>query len=400
MARVTRKELNECIAEAIASYIREGWEDDVVNAALKDKGSKAAAQFMKDFSDEKSGDSKKEKKEAWTSRVKEMDYDELVNIKKSNPTTSAAFIAANSELCARNEILKDKKDILSGEMIMPYGWEFNEEGYPVRKHIMKNDPSAWMPSGLSSRAVGGASSSEVEECISEAIARVLKEDVLPQSYFDDYIDSLDLDNPNRKKTAAERAFEKDAEKDAKAKEEDDEKLAAAEVADAAVETDEEGNAVAKAPVDVATYVKSADYVELFNCEKNELANGRKGSALQRAAKAELMARNRVVNDNTDIKQGKNESDDAYLARVKQISLAYKQAIESGEIYGDYGFTFDENGYPMRKHLFNNEYVDNVDMSNAVKANFHMLKNRMSAKGGRYPKTAFEPEIGMQDASWA
>ena len=366
MARVTRKELNECIAEAIASYIREGWEDDVVNAALNDP--RAAAQFMKDFKDEKGGTSAKEKKEAWASRVKEMSYKELENVLKTNPKGTGAYAAAISELTARKEILKDKKDILSGEMIMPYGWEFDEDGYPMRKHLMKNDSSAWSPSGLSSR--GMVSNGELEECISEAIARVLKEDVLPQSYFDDYIDSLELDNPNRKKTAAERAFEKDAEKDAKAKEKDDEKLAAAAAAEAPVEDDEEGNEdSAKSSNGAYAEVRGMSYGEL----QDILNNNKRGTAIFRAATREKMDRDAILKD--------------------------KQDILNGEIVMPYGWAFDENGYPMRKHLFNNEYVDNVDMSNSTKANFHMLKNRMSARGGRDPKTAYKPEIGMQDASW-
>lgn len=352
MARVTRKELNECIAEAIANYIREGWEDDVVNAALNDP--RAASQFMKDFKDEKGGTSAKEKKEAWATRVKEMSYKELEKVLKTNPKGTGAYAAAISELTTRKEILKDKKDILSGEMIMPYGWEFDEDGYPMRKHLMKNDSSAWSPSGLSSR--GMVSNGELEECISEAIARVLRED-----WADDIVNAALNDKKARK------AFEKDKKKEDDAEAADDAKTAAAAAAEAPVEDDEEGNEdSAKSSNGAYAEVRGMSYGEL----QDILNNNKRGTAIFRAATREKMDRDAILKD--------------------------KQDILNGEIVMPYGWAFDEKGYPFRTHQFNDEYVDRVDISNSNGTNFHWLKPNMNVHGDEIGDKAGQ---GTPDANW-
>ena len=87
-------------------------------------------------------------------------------------------------------------------------------------------------------------------------------------------------------------------------------------------------------------------------------------------------------------------------RVNKI-LADKDDILNGEIIMPYGWKFDENGYPVRAHEFKPRDVgsDIVDITNSNGTNFHWLKTPMSAKGGKNPKYADDPEVGMQNADW-
>lgn len=161
MAKVTEKELNECIAEAISQVLKEDWEDDIVNAAMNDKRAKAA--FNKDkkkeddaeaaddaknaaadandaavVDDEEGGDEVVTSSNGAYSDVRDLSYEELKNLLKTNKRGTAIFRAATRELMDRNAILKDKNDILNGELVMPYGWKFDEKGYPVRTHEFKH----------------------------------------------------------------------------------------------------------------------------------------------------------------------------------------------------------------------------------------------------------------------
>lgn len=161
MAKVTKKELNECIAEAISQVLKEDWEDDIVNAAMNDKRAKAA--FKKDkkkeddaeaaddaknaaadandapvADDEEGGEEAAAASNGAYSDVRGLSYEELKNILQTNKRGTAIFRAATRELMDRNAILKDKNDILNGELVMPYGWKFDEKGYPVRTHEFKH----------------------------------------------------------------------------------------------------------------------------------------------------------------------------------------------------------------------------------------------------------------------
>ena len=165
MAKVTEKELNECIAEAISQVLKEDWVDDIVNAAKNDKKAKAA--FNKDkkkeddaeaaddaknaaadandaavVDDEEGGDEVVTSSNGTYSDVRDLSYEELKNLLKTNKRGTAIFRAATRELMDRNAILKDKNDILNGELVMPYGWKFDEKGYPVRTHEFKHADGA------------------------------------------------------------------------------------------------------------------------------------------------------------------------------------------------------------------------------------------------------------------
>ena len=163
MAKVSNKELNECIAEAISQVIREDWEDDVVNAALNDK--KARKAFDKDkkkeddaeeadderieTSAENNAAQDDDEEEVPTNTevgdVRSMSYQELKDLLSTSKRGTAIFRAATRELMDRDAILADKKDILSGEIVKPYGWDFDENGYPIRTHeFKKSDGSANM----------------------------------------------------------------------------------------------------------------------------------------------------------------------------------------------------------------------------------------------------------------
>lgn len=167
MAKVTNKELNECIAEAIAQVIKEDWEDDIVNAAMNDKKAKAAfkkdkkkeddaeeadekknaaadaadARVAADAGDEEGGEEEVAQSNGAYSDVRGMSYEELVNLLNTEKRGSAIFRAATREKMDRDAIMKDKKDILAGELVMPYGWKFDETGYPVRTHEFKHAES-------------------------------------------------------------------------------------------------------------------------------------------------------------------------------------------------------------------------------------------------------------------
>lgn len=161
MAKVTEKELNECIAEAISQVLKEDWEDDIVNAAMNDKRAKAA--FKKDkkkeddaeaaddaknaaadandaavVDDEEGGEEAAASSNGAYSDVRGLSYEELKNLLQTNKRGTAIFRAATRELMDRDAILKDKNDILNGELVMPYGWKFDETGYPVRTHEFKH----------------------------------------------------------------------------------------------------------------------------------------------------------------------------------------------------------------------------------------------------------------------
>ena len=60
MAKVTNRELNECITQAISEVIREDWEDDIVNAAMNDKRAQKA--FEKDKKKEDDAEEADDKK--------------------------------------------------------------------------------------------------------------------------------------------------------------------------------------------------------------------------------------------------------------------------------------------------------------------------------------------------
>lgn len=187
MAKVTEKELNECIAEAISQVLKEDWEDDIVNAAMKDKKAQkafglktkkgkngeedvvsdedildvAAEKEKADADDEKNSaadandsavaDDEEGEEEVSASsngaysEVRALSYEELKNILKTSKRGTAIFRAARRELMDRDAILKDKNDILSGELVMPYGWKFDEKGYPVRTHEFKHSDRVEFP---------------------------------------------------------------------------------------------------------------------------------------------------------------------------------------------------------------------------------------------------------------
>ena len=162
MAKVTSKELNECIAEAIAQVIKEDWEDDIVNAALNDKRAKKA--FEKDKKKEDDAEEADDEKIAASAasdaaeegdeeevstptgtagqNVRSMSYHELKDILATAKRGTAIFRAATRELMDRDAILADKDEILAGELVKPYGWDFDEEGYPYRTHEFKSADGA------------------------------------------------------------------------------------------------------------------------------------------------------------------------------------------------------------------------------------------------------------------
>lgn len=176
MAKVSDKELNECIAQAITEVLKEDWEDDIVNAAMNDKRAQKAyfkktlkntsdaddeiiAQAGKkeeednaeeeranaidapDTDDEDGGEEEVAQSNGAYSDVRGMSYEELVNLLNTEKRGSAIFRAATREKMDRDAIMKDKKDILAGELVMPYGWKFDETGYPVRTHEFKHADS-------------------------------------------------------------------------------------------------------------------------------------------------------------------------------------------------------------------------------------------------------------------
>ena len=154
----------------------------------------------------------------------------------------------------------------------------------------------------------------------------------------------------------------------------------------------------------AESVEEMGYEQLFDIFLDAFLNGKTKNALPRAARNEMMARNRVINDNTDISPNNflsKERRNDYLNLIKQYAKKYQSDVANKEIYPTYGFGIDENGYPCRTHLFRRPDVggDRVDLANSNGTNFHWLKTKMSARGGKNPKYADDPEVGMQNADW-
>lgn len=204
------------------------------------------------------------------------------------------------------------------------------------------------------------SNKELNECIAQAISEVIKED-----WEDDVVNAALNDK------RAKKAFEKDKKKEDDAEAADDEKIENAAAADVAQAEDEDGEDSSTPSNGAYSDVRSMSYDEL----KNILSTEKRGTAIFRAATRELMDRNAILKD--------------------------KEDILSGELVMPYGWRFDDNGYPVRTHEFGRPSSnDIVDITNSNGTNFHWLKTPMSARGGKNPKYADEPEVGMQNADWA
>lgn len=200
---------------------------------------------------------------------------------------------------------------------------------------------------------------ELNECITQAISEVIRED-----WEDDIVNAAMNDK------RAQKAFEKDKKKEDDAEEADDKKIETADANDAPdAEDDDSEDSVSTG--NAYSDVRGLSYEEL----KNILAASKRGTAVFRAATRELMDRDKILADKDD--------------------------ILNGEIIMPYGWKFDENGYPVRVHEFKPRDIgsDTVDISNSNGTNFHWLKTPMSARGGKNPKYADEPEVGMQNADW-
>ena len=399
MAKVTNKELNECIAEAIAEVIKEDWADDVVLNAMSDTSAKNA--FLRDKKKDDKIEMADDEKVASSEvadlpdaddeetvsfgkdfNVYDMSYDELKNaVKNSNPGTNLRT-AATKELKLRNEILRDKKDILNGELIMPYGWAFDENGYPVRKHSFMQESTlseSWeddiVNTAMNDKKAMRAFGLKPKKGKNGGDEQVSDEDIL------DLAASKEENDPDNKKLAAADRKE----------EEEMRKLSGEEGETQDNETDDDSE------VRISD-IKTMSYWDIFNLEKRLKAEGKKNSQLCRAAVKELCDRNTLM-CGQDVMPKKGETEENYIARINKIAAQYRADVENGEVGLDYGWKIGDDGYPERTHIFQHPdiYADRVDMANSNGTNFHWLRPNMNVYGQEIGDRVGQ---GIPDANWS
>lgn len=132
--KVGRNELKECINEAIKSVLMEDMYDDIIAQAMSMSPSaqKAAMADMGAEEDDDETDYEDFDNEAPVG-YDEMSDEELTALTNDNDPSTAKYRNAASILKQRKDLARDKKDILSGELVCPVGYKIVKDanGKPV-----------------------------------------------------------------------------------------------------------------------------------------------------------------------------------------------------------------------------------------------------------------------------